>query len=420
MPARDDVVMKIKVEDDKSTPGAAPERPSPRPGTALGAPPQSAMDLAFGHLPGLMAAIEKARAQVAGPKDARVLPYGPDVAAPPVRRAPPQSSAGREEAAQTGAGIGAGIKDAVSKMGGAGSIVQGLIGGAGNIAASGYSNVGMGGGAIGAAFAGLEKLGEQIPILNTALGTFKATVTALDKVERERARGIMHFSDTVSSVLAGDVAGARIKRLEKTIEDREKYMGIIGTAINWWTGAHSKLAGQQMVMQTRQGIMGEAARLGQYSPEIAGAQARAEMVKVAADLRAARAHGASLAANVKTTAEVDAAMQAALVPVKEEIYRRFEKATAAGDSEQLLKIAEALQDQSKLFEYLKANGELSANLQKRIAEELKKIREGADFGGAGQDFFQKLLDGAELLKGVPQGDDVIGDAAREGMMRPLE
>ncbi len=415
---REETTFKVIVKDE--TP--------PQPAPAGARPPLlgPAFTTPYAHLPSLAEATGQAHSQGGPGADASRIVYRKGVEAPQVqqRYAEPQAAPTTQRYAPWAGGQAGGAP----AMGGeVGAAMQGLTslvkdyakGGLeamGDFAASRYSNVSGAEGMAGA----MEKFAEKVPILREFVEIFQTAVQQFTKVEVERGRAIAHSTTMLQDMGRNDLMASRIRQLEKTVTDRERYGGMLGQVNNWLEGTHSKLASAKAVRETETMMLGAADRYSAYSPEIAMAQGRAEMKRMMADMKSAKAHGVSLAGFISTKADTEAAMQAAMQPIMEKLYSQVATLGAQGKFDEMVKVMESMKDDTSALKYIKEDGTLSAELQKRMAAELKKIREGGEKDDARQDIFEKLLAGAKLLQGRgAAAHDPVHDAMKQSMLSPL-
>jgi len=379
------------------------------------------------------------RPRPAGPIGHDLVQYGPGVEPPPVRgpsaakMGPPAGGPAGPATVKWHAGMEPPPVRAVPADGGeeekperpskwmaaAGAAKTGMNL-AGDIGAAAYSNV-QGGGLGVAAVKGMEMLGAKIPAVGVALEVFGVAVEAATKVEKARAAAITHTSNMMQAAANNDIAAMRQMQISKTIQDNEASYGVFGKFSNWMQGLYTKEASVKAVKAGEDSALSTASRLSAYSPEIAGAMARAEAARVMADMRSAEKHGKSLAGIIENRAGLETAMSAAMAPGMEAMYKEIERLGGpGGDMAKMTEMMEKLGNQGEVMKFIAANGELSAKYQKIMAEELKRAREDREGSAFGNRMFKQLLDGANLLAGAPAAHDPIGDAQQDSMLRPLE
>jgi hypothetical protein len=387
---REETVLKILV-DEKAPPGQAARAAAPRAakeaGPAAGAAPAAPAE-----------------------PDVRTTPKPPRGPASPPAAAPAEGEKRPSFLARA--------RDAAP------GVARSLARNAGDITSAAMGEAGPGLALAGAAEAALKDnlhlLGKAAPPVAAAFKVAETAATVLAAAQTAAARNTQHFAGVMADLIQNDVLGAQLRQLKKQqseADSAQSFSLILGPIVKFFSGTEKKIARIEGFLGVRQAAASEAQRLGGLSAPLAAANAEAQLIRLRADIRNAQRLGPSLGRAQVASAQFDVAMQNALAPIKEAMFKQLTASLESGKfNEKSLEKLEALKDDTKLLELIKGNTKESKELQKRLVEELKKAREQRE-DLTGKKILESLFEGVKLIEEDRRPDPIAW--AKDAAMRPL-
>lgn len=245
----------------------------------------------------------------------------------------------------------------------------------------------------------------------------------MNSAQEQAAKNMRHFAAVTGDIVQNDLMGAKEKQLRKRLEENNA-IGPIGWIRNWWEETRKKLGAVESFREIRQAVGSQAQQIGQFNPLTAAASARAHAGQIQANVREANRLGGSLASAVTAESNWKLAIQAAVTPLKDDLYKQLSAMFESGriDMEEFTKKFEALRDDTKFLELIKDNSDTAKAFQVTVMKEMKRIRESMEKTGdvTAGNVLQKLLDGTKLLPDDRLGDPFKApDWAQQAMIHPL-
>jgi Asp-tRNA(Asn)/Glu-tRNA(Gln) amidotransferase C subunit len=234
-----------------------------------------------------------------------------------------------------------------------------------------------------------------------------ATINNSDALRMQQMSNMRFFGSSAQNAIAGDVVQSRLDQMKKQLSE----MGD-----GFWartTGGVMRMREAVTALETNQrlrpAILADASRLSPYSGQLSAAQAQAQMLRIRTDVQAADRHGGSLARYVQADVEYESALKNAMGPMKEAILKQSAAlAEAQGDSGKLHEVLTQLKDDSAFLKMIREDAGKSAEFNKRMLEELKKIREDNQRSRMdGDDILRQLRDGVPLLDHLGVAEDPL-------------